>query len=56
MYERNMDPLPPVCAPQGPTRNLGVSPDQESNQQPLVAPDDPLTNEEATPSRAEGDF
>ena len=37
MWERNINQLPPVCAPTGDwTYNLGMCPDWESNLQILV--------------------
>ena len=43
--ERNIDWLPPICAPTGDwTCNWGMSPDQELDQQPFSAQNDAPTN------------
>ena len=52
MWERNIDWLPPVCAPNGDwTHNLGTCPDQELNPQPLgmtLQPTELLARAQAT--------
>ena len=50
MWEKNIDPLPPVGAPTGgKTHNRGMCPDRELNLQPFDVPDDTPTNQATQP-------